>query len=161
MPLFRNVNYARQFHLFALVLHITACSQVDLPEYWLCSGTSQQTFTTHSGQILSTHSGREQVLLERYKDTVFQFNAPALFGLFVVCASTPGQWLFRNDQCTIPSDNSSVYREGVLTLADGQLRFNDRRTLPDGVATVHAEYTCKPLGSSYSFKDLEDQPNAH
>ena len=155
----RNIPAYQQLGLLLLCLQMTACNPIELPDYWICSGQSRQELRSPSGRLLGTYTGRHQVLLERYKNSVFQFNAPALFGLYTICANTAAQLRFRSERCT-EDDGSSTYREGVLTLTDGKLSFSDRRALPDGVAIVHAEYVCKPLGSSYSFKDLEDRLNA-
>lgn len=142
-----------------LSLLISACGFVELPEYWLCRGNSLQELRTHSGHVLATYPGPDQVLLERYKDSVFQFNAPALFGLYVVCPGRPDQLVFRAADCS-PEEPSADYREGVLNVINGQLSFNDRREVQGHVAVVHAEYQCRLLGHTYTFRDL-GLPDAH
>ena len=137
-----------------MTLCLTGCNTQDLPEYWLCQGHSQQDVRTASGGLIERYSGQEPLLLERYQDSVFEFSAPVMFGLFVVCSDGSGELVFRDKYCAQRSE-SQEYREGQLNLERGTLRYADRRLLPGKTVTTVADYQCQYLGHTYSFKDLE------
>lgn len=126
-----------------------------MPEYWLCQGHSQQDVLSPSGQVLEHYAGVEPIVLERYQNTVFEFSAPVMFGLFVVCNSDSGEMVFRDEDCSQRGE-LHPYREGKLNLGTGTLHYTDLRQLPGKVVSTSADYQCHYLGHSYTFKDLEE-----
>jgi len=142
-----------------LAVGVVGCQAESLPEYWLCQGHSQQRVYSTDGQLLEHYLGADPLLLERYGDSVFEFSAPVMFGLFTVCTNDSGVLLLRDKDCARTSEQPN-YREAHLNLQSGALRYADKRQLPEKIVTTVADYQCQYLGHAYTFKDLE-QDESH
>lgn len=138
-----------------VALCLSGCHIDDLPDYWLCQGRSQQNALSPTGQVIESYAGQDPVVLERYRNSVFEFSAPVMFGLFVVCNEDSDNLVFRDADCA-QSSASPQYREGKLNLESGTLHYTDRRQLPGKMVTTVADYQCQYLGHTYTFKDLEE-----
>lgn len=141
--------------VFLVALCLGGCHAPDLPDYWLCQGLSQQNVLSSSGRVIERYAGQEPLILERYGNSVFEFSAPAMFGLFVVCNDDSKELVFRAADCS-QSRESLQYREGKLNLDTNSLHYTDRRSLPGKVVNTVADYQCHYLGHAYTFKDLEE-----
>ncbi len=128
---------------------LTACDHSDLPQYWLCKGSShQEVEDLERGR--QAYSGSDPMLLEIYKGDMNQFLSPAFFGKFIQCENIGDLLIFRANDCKeyVGQEN---FREGILNKKSGNFNFKDVRINLKLRVVGDGQYSCKFLGTSYTF----------
>ena len=134
--------------LTLILMWIGEVEAIELPNYWICEGSSQQKILSSSK--LEEYSGHDLVLLEVFENKVNQFFAPVLFGMFIQCPSQADFFIFQKDNCQSKTDQNN-YRHGVLNLRSGELLFTEIRYSKGQQIIGDANYQCKLVGHRYNF----------
>jgi len=144
----RKINIATLLPVTLLI----ACSDITKPVYWSCSGNHIQVVENQFGKVLEKYEGRQKLLLEVYRGSVSQFNAPATFGVYKLCLDTKEKIEFSSSKCQGGADLDMG--SGFLQKTSGALIFNGVRKLNDLKIVSSGMYVCRYFGYQYSYDDL-------
>jgi hypothetical protein len=141
-----------------LIVGISACDYIALPQYWVCNGQNLQILENMKGEMLDQYAGNQKLMLEIHNGVVSQFASPAAFGRYEVCIQTPKQVFFEFPACTDFSTTvekqPAYHRWGVLNFGDGNLAFGDERWIDDIRIRSGGNFSCQYLGRQYSYSDM-------
>ncbi|MBU3628860.1 hypothetical protein [Polynucleobacter sp. AP-Reno-20A-A9] len=149
--------------LAGTLFFLTACDRLHLPEYWLCSGSSQQLVLDAGGVVLERYEGKDPLMLEIWGSRIYQFLQGSFSGGYQVCRpqvsnSESGSIVhFQLNKCEDGSqsqDPSGIWRNGVLDQSTGQLVIQESRKLGDRVIRNEGRYQCRKKGRSFNFSEF-------
>lgn len=142
---------------------LTGCDRLHLPEYWLCSGSSQQVVLNTGGVVVERYEGKDPLMLEIWGGRIYQFLQGSLSGGYQVCSpqasnNDSGSIVhFQLNKCEDASqsrDASGIQRNGVLDQSTGQLVIQESRKLGDRVIRNEGRYQCRKKGRSFNFSEF-------
>ncbi|QWE17248.1 hypothetical protein [Polynucleobacter sp. AP-Nino-20-G2] len=150
-------SLSRFLLLTVTVLFLSACDRLQLPEYWLCSGTSQQLVLDSQGAELERYEGNEPLMLEIWGSHVYQFLQGSFSGGYSICSddsvknasSSSIQFGMRGCQANI-----DFYRMGIFNVESGELLMKDSRKLDQRVIRNQGRYQCRKKGRSFNFSEF-------
>jgi hypothetical protein len=149
-------NLSNRLLLFFLPI-LVACSEIELPQYWLCDGISHQ-MTLKDNHIEKTYSGSDPVLLELFNQKVFQFFSPALAGAYDNCSTNENILIFQNKSCSTEIDKNNI-RKGILDKTTGELIFYEATNHLDLKVIGDGQYKCRYIGNRYDFTPFNHPVN--
>jgi hypothetical protein len=143
--------------LSVAVLFLSACDRLQLPEYWLCSGTSQQVVLDSQGAVLERYEGNEPLMLEIWGNHVYQFLQGSFSGGYLICSddsvknasSANLQFGMRGCQA-----NADFYRMGIFNVDSGELLMKDSRKFDQRVIQNQGRYQCRKKGRTFNFSEF-------
>ncbi len=151
------------FTYFLTSLFLSSCKQIDQPNYWKCYGKATQVVQSQDHENVETYEGDQKLMIEVFLQSVSQFASPATFGRYELCLNTSEKMVFKFPSCEslVLNDDATVgyVREGILQKPQGLLTFKEQRVLGDKKIISNGSYSCRYLGSSYSYKDLNLENN--
>lgn len=141
-----------------------ACGPSDLPElpeYWLCSGSSSQTVQSSSGRELERYEGRDPLMLEIWGDRIYQFLQGNFSGRYAICYSkealdgSDGSIRLQLNSCSNPVDSEyAPQRNGVFNKATGELFMLESFTRNGQLIENRGSYQCRKKGKSFNFSEF-------
>lgn len=153
-----NLRITRMIYGIFLIIGVSGCDYIALPQYWVCNGQNLQILENIQGEVLDQYAGQQKLMLELHNGVVSQFASPAAFGRYEVCIQTPKQVFFEFPACTELTNaiekRPAYHRWGVLNVGDGVLAFGDERWIDDIRIRSGGSFSCRYLGSQYSYSDM-------
>lgn len=148
----------------ATLVLLGACGPSDLPglpEYWLCSGSSNQTIQESSGKELERYEGKDPVMLEIWGDRIYQFLQGNFSGRYAICYSeevldsSNESIQFQLHSCSNQSHSENIpERQGVLNKATGELLMVESFTRNNQLIKNQGRYQCRKKGKSFNFSEF-------
>jgi len=159
-----KIRFNKLIFIYLLAsLLLSSCKQFEQPDYWSCYGKATQVVQNKEHENLETYEGDQKLMIEVFMQSVSQFASPASFGRYELCLNTAEKMVFKFPNCQtskLQDDASNSYvREGILQKSQGLLIFKEQRILGDKKILSNGSYSCRYLGSSYSYRNLNLENN--
>ncbi|MES2586867.1 MAG: hypothetical protein V4536_08095 [Pseudomonadota bacterium] len=162
MKIYRSSRFLTVL-LSIVSLSLCGCDSWNLPQYWLCSGSSQQVVLSSGGAVLEKYEGRDPLMLEIWGDKVYQFLQGSLSGTYEICNQDEGlsatQALIRFELTACANRNKkqvSVFleRRGIFNPATGELEIKESRQHRDQEIRNEGRYQCRKKGRTFNFLEF-------
>ena len=145
------------------ILSLCGCDGWNLPQYWLCSGSSQQVVLSSGGAVLEKYEGRDPLMLEIWGGKVYQFLQGSLSGTYEIChhgEGVGGSTSLMQFELTACSNNNGkqtpefLWRKGVFNLSTGELEIKESRQQGDQEIRNEGRYQCRKKGRTFNFLEF-------
>ncbi len=143
--------------LISIAFSLSGCDKLNLSEYWLCSGNSQQIVLDSGDAVLEKYGGDDPLMLEIWGQHVYRFLQGSFSGVYLICASNAQMNAafpnieFRMLECQWATD---FYRAGIFNRHSGELLMRDYRKYGDRVVQSEGRYQCHKKGRSFNFAEF-------
>lgn len=128
------------------------CEKVSLPDYWYCSGSSQQRVSSSVAGQAKFFEGSNPVLLEVFDGQVTQYISKPFTGVFEQCLNNATELIFQLPSCAASVSSSSeshINVSGNLIKESGKLTLKEVKDFSSEQVQTTGTYSCKYLGHRY------------
>jgi hypothetical protein len=136
--------------LLPIGIFLIACNKNHLPEYWLCKGITQQESFLKNGDLQSSFSGKDQMLIEKYEQVITQYVSKPFTGIYQVCLNDDDELTFKMGSCDANKIKDDGWNTaGKLNKKTNELNMSEERVFNHILVKGSGQLICKYLGSKF------------
>jgi hypothetical protein len=145
----------RIISVLVIAVLLPACDRLNLPEYWLCSGSARQSLFDKNGLLIESYEGRDPLMLEFWGNHIYQFLQGSFSGQYEVCqqavGSSSSMVIFQSNGCM---EKTVHGRSGSLNLSTGDLVIKESRYDGGRLILNEGRYQCRKKGRTFNFSEF-------